>query len=591
MNCFSDRSGSLFTGSMILIIIWGITAGFARLSLLPVIPHGDEPHYLIMTLSFLKEGDVNLADNYARRDYAEFTNMTLTPHRTTFDDQKLYSNHMPGLPILMVLPYWLWGRTGCTIFMTFLASLASLQIYLWSRQWGISKTGAIWGTATVTLTLPWIMISGMIFPAIPAALCFISALRLYSVNRKTGSDVFATALVSLLPFFHIKYSLLSAGAFLYYISVRKPGRKTFLISLLPVCVGTAAFAYFQQAIYGDWLYLVKLQASGFQNPLRGIAGMLFDRETGLMTYSPIYLLAIAGFFHMKEHKTAMWGIAGIAVAYVIISGSWTVWHSGHAPPARYLVPLLPILGLGSAGFWDRSKWKVRILAGIPLLGISLLHVFLVLVSIPETVIVVGDGRHRLYEMFSVPLGTIYPSLLNPKPGTGWTLAGWIGLLLLILAAATVDREHAARFQRTRYIAGLAIGLATAVSLTWGAYHEYHYREHIRAMQLSSEKPELISPGNGAVFSTSMPALSWSEVGGADGYLWKVRFPNDEEYGTEIFGQTTVKLPDSVLFAIPDGTYTWWVIPLKNGRHGQRSEPHVFVIDKSKTTLEINPSGE
>ena len=37
-----------------------------------ILPGGDEPHYLIITQSLLKDRDLQIENNHARRDYAEY---------------------------------------------------------------------------------------------------------------------------------------------------------------------------------------------------------------------------------------------------------------------------------------------------------------------------------------------------------------------------------------------------------------------------------------------------------------------------------------------------------------------------------------
>ena len=43
-------------------------------------PGGDEPHYLLVAQSLLKDGDIKVANNYERQDYLEYWRGTLHPH-------------------------------------------------------------------------------------------------------------------------------------------------------------------------------------------------------------------------------------------------------------------------------------------------------------------------------------------------------------------------------------------------------------------------------------------------------------------------------------------------------------------------------
>src|SRR6185503_13608863 len=46
----------------------------------PAGPQGDEPHYLVMAQSLLRDGDLDLQNEFAGREYAAFFAGTLQPH-------------------------------------------------------------------------------------------------------------------------------------------------------------------------------------------------------------------------------------------------------------------------------------------------------------------------------------------------------------------------------------------------------------------------------------------------------------------------------------------------------------------------------
>ena len=45
----------------------------------PVLPGGDEPHYLIITQSLLKDGDLRIENNHQQRDYRAYASQELKP--------------------------------------------------------------------------------------------------------------------------------------------------------------------------------------------------------------------------------------------------------------------------------------------------------------------------------------------------------------------------------------------------------------------------------------------------------------------------------------------------------------------------------
>ena len=67
--------------------------------------------------------------------------------------------------------------------------------------------------------------------------------------------------------------------------------------------------------------------------------------------------------------------------------------------------------------------------------------------------------------------------------------------------------------------------------------------------------------------------------GAEGYVWEIVGPGDAHIKAEIYRDTRLKLPDSVLTSIPDGEYRWRIVPLRNGKWGTPSDWRSFVVSK------------
>ena len=72
---------------------------------------GDEPHYLLMAQSLWREGDLDLRDNFERRDYLEYTPGPVTTHYgTPRRDGRPFPAHSPGLPFALAPLYAIGGR-------------------------------------------------------------------------------------------------------------------------------------------------------------------------------------------------------------------------------------------------------------------------------------------------------------------------------------------------------------------------------------------------------------------------------------------------------------------------------------------------
>jgi hypothetical protein len=579
----ASRCRRILSETGLFALLWAGIAGFSAVSLLPAAPHGDEPHYLMMTVSLLKEWDLNLADNYARLDYQAFTPNRITPHRSTFEAETLYSHHLPGLSIMLVPSYWLAGRNGTVFFLTFFSALTAWMVSRWSINLGLNRHASVFSAIALGWTLPAIMIGGMAFPELPAAACLTAVLWWFSTKKSPVLHMIGCVLLCALPWFHLKYAVFSAAGYVWACIINRKNRLFITGSLIFAGSAAALFFLFQYTLYGDVFYLLKFHASGFRNPIRGVLGLFLDRETGLWIYSPVFMISIAGITRLKRTDTVMILLTILSAAYIIFSGSWSVWHSGHAPPARYLVPLLPVMGVLMAfAMTQVSRPLYRTVAGL-LLAISLLNVLCVMIQIPETVIVVGDGIHRLYTRFSPWLGYGAPSLINPVSGMAWSLAGW--LCLAVSVAIPYSRfSRISGSRRLRMIcSGLILPGLAVVFIGMGIGRETAFRHQQSLTPLSVAAPLLCHPAPEAVFNGTMPDLIWDPVSGADGYKWYLSFPEGYEIGVETYGKTVVELPDSVLNAIPEGRYTWWVVPMKDGRTGTASPKRHFTLNKLPDT--------
>ena len=81
-----------------------------------------------------------------------------------------------------------------------------------------------------------------------------------------------------------------------------------------------------------------------------LAGLTVDQEFGLLPYAPIYVLAPIGAISLvRTNRTIAVSVLAIVVFYValIVAPPINVhgWMGGWNPPARFLTPIAPLLGL------------------------------------------------------------------------------------------------------------------------------------------------------------------------------------------------------------------------------------------------------
>jgi len=83
-----------------------------------------------------------------------------------------------------------------------------------------------------------------------------------------------------------------------------------------------------------------------------LSGILLDRATGILPAAPVLILAGAGIAGLLRHapRYGLWtaGLIGAQLGVVALRASgWEAW----GPPGRYILPIVPLLGLAVAAAW------------------------------------------------------------------------------------------------------------------------------------------------------------------------------------------------------------------------------------------------
>jgi hypothetical protein len=97
----------------------------------------------------------------------------------------------------------------------------------------------------------------------------------------------------------------------------------------------------------------------------GLPGILVSPSRGLLVYSPVLLLCLAGLGWAVWRHGGLFGPAGLIVgATLLLFGHYSVWWGGHSFGPRLLSDLLPAAALGLVPAWPWvRRWGVgRVLA-------------------------------------------------------------------------------------------------------------------------------------------------------------------------------------------------------------------------------------
>lgn len=336
----------------------------------PMIPGGDEPHYLIITQSLMQDGDLRIENNHAQRDYAQYAAGELEPqYLVRGRDGEIYPIHAPGLPALVIPAFALGGYAGVVAFLLIVMSLASALV--WRLAWlATGDMGAAWfGWAAVAASCTWAFQSFLVFPdALGAAAVACGLWLVLRLDRRGAPPLFAVGAtglaLALLPWLHTRFAVLAAGLGLMIVLRLLPlGARTAVFLAAPVVAAAAWFGFFQ-AIYGTPSPLAPWGGAGDSQAgwiPGGLAGLLFDQQFGLLPYAPVLA---AGFIGLA-FSAAGWRRATrvqlavlVVAAYIAASASYAMWWAGLSVPARLLTVLLPVLAPGAAAVWLRARAPV-----------------------------------------------------------------------------------------------------------------------------------------------------------------------------------------------------------------------------------------
>ena len=404
-------------------------AGFAFYGLVgtgipgPAGPQGDEPHYLAMAHSLLTDGDLDLADEFAEREYSAFFAGELRPHTSPASPPgTLYPVHTPGLPVLLLPAYALGGATGARLFMAAVAALAGALAHRAVRHVFGSEglaTGA-WAILTFTPPLPFYAVS--LYPETPAALA-TAAFLLPGPGR--ARLVAAGVAAAALPWLHPKFLPLALVGLALAAGRRDVPGATRAALVGGPAVSLALLLGFFAAVYGR-PSLGAAYGPGLSSdtaPTRipwGVLALLTDRQYGLLACSPAWFLALPGMLALfRENRRDAVRAALLSGASVAVGAAFSMWWGGACPPARFVVPALPALALAVA-----AALRVRPAPAAALAGAGLAVVALA-VGAPRAIHNRTDGESALLRFLApaLDLDASLPSFVPEPTAASLVLAG------------------------------------------------------------------------------------------------------------------------------------------------------------------------
>jgi len=347
---------------------------------------GDEPHYLAISQSIAKDGDINVFNQYARDEYREFINYRLTHHSKVGKGfKKWYSFHLPGLSLTLA-PFFLFKIPFpflyflVRVYLGLFGTLLGIVVYLISLKiWKRDKL-SLFIFAVFLFTTPVFFYSFHIFAELQVLLLLLLSIwfALFKNDRRKKDILFAGFLLGLTVFWGMKYLIfISIFTFLFFIIKLKEKdlRSGIMYAVFPILFVMLFFLYLYSA-YGNFSpmsvytgvlteaqkieYAEGMQSIKIQNRIETLFDYFFDQRDGLILYNPFFLFFFPGLIlALKNFRKYYLHIlvSSASFIYLLYHGYSTV-RPGYCPQARYLLPVAWTLLLFSVIYFVESRNRI-----------------------------------------------------------------------------------------------------------------------------------------------------------------------------------------------------------------------------------------
>ena len=441
---------------------------------------GDEPHYLILTASLLRDGDLDMRNNYADDARTREIYGPVEVRHSVGRDGREWPSHTPGISVLLVPAFALAGGLGARLMLCLLIiPILGWACWLWFRDRAPPGDVAL-VIAGVLLCPPVLFGSSQVYPDLLAgAILFALAAWLWNAPRRTpGTWAVWWLVAGGFIWLHIRFLATAAvlpliGAWQLWrdqpwrdsASEHWPSHAAVAGLFL---VGTAAFVWFQLATYGD-LFSARLgeMNQSIWRAAEFFIGWHLDQSNGVFLMQPLLLagpVALGWMVYRRHPLTIPWILI---YASLVVPQAMRV-HWGGVPAGRFnwasmWLWLIPI------GLWLEAERETlgRYLRPTVLAAIALQAVLAIrwipdptrLFSYPEASFVWARDS-----LFPLSARYVLPDFYL-DPGNGWWVVRyleylpnliWVATTVLLIVTGWMWNAEGRRRLRPVWIGGLAV---------------------------------------------------------------------------------------------------------------------------------------
>lgn len=326
---------------------------------------GDEPHYLLMSQSILRDGDLDLKNDYAENRYAGFYERgQLEPQNFRSRQGIIAPGHSPGLAVL-ILPAsalaWIHPAAalwGAWILMSLVAAATGGLCLDTALRLGGKPKASLWIVGALFMGSPFGVQAAQIFPALCGAACLLLAWRgldLMQGPKKREAFFYLCLGCLALPWLNLRFWYFSVAilALVWWRSAKSSRLAPALCLSSLWIISTGLFAWFQFSHYGSpWPWAMHL--SGGTDVVRrsltarlstrtgpGLLALFLDPLTAWILHAtPLLAFPWALKKLDSDARSRAWPWVVIALGYMVLLSGTTPIMNSHF---RYQIPLWILL--------------------------------------------------------------------------------------------------------------------------------------------------------------------------------------------------------------------------------------------------------
>lgn len=354
-----------------VVLYVGVVAHWKTLA--PVF--GDEPHYLIIADSILRDADLQVVNNYDLEDRQRAFIGPTERHSQHFE----YSVHNPALAFLIAPAFALGGAMGAKYLLALLCGLFPVLFFAIGRK-RLGEGRSVLVAVALGCSMPFLTGAGQIFPDLPSGLLLLSLITLLGEGldgaRTTLRAVVFNVGLALLPWVHMKLSapmvvLLLGWAISNWRAGTSLRDRTRLVwpAVLPM-ISTVALLLYNRHAFHEWEgpYAPNSQTHEPLQALMIFLGLLFDQAQGQFFQNPLLWPAFFGVpLLIRQRPRFALLLGALFFSLTVPNAMHSNWFGGYCFAGRFswssialwVFPLIAALERVLVGrWWPLVPWAV-----------------------------------------------------------------------------------------------------------------------------------------------------------------------------------------------------------------------------------------